>query len=393
MNSIRTILLLGLAIVLASLWGCSEQPEQGADEIRQKIAQYTSEVNELNRKISLLKKELADNHGQVLPGANELPVVVSEVGLSLFEQYFRATATVEAIQTATISPEASGQIQKILVEKGQRVNSGQVVAMLNTSVIISNIEEIKTSLQLARTVYMRQRGLWEQQIGSELQYLEAKNAVESLETRLGTLESQKEMAVLRAPFAGIVDELFQKEGELAMPGLALMNIINLNKLYVNADVSEAHLARISKGDMVQLRFPAFPGSEQQVPVHRVGHVINPENRTFRVQLIIDNPQETYKPNMMASMSIRVNTFPDVVVIPSIFIRQDIQGHYVYLAKEANGRYISSKRYIERGLDGEGNTLVLSGLYPGDLLITRGHNQVIDGGSIRFDNHTTAYRAE
>jgi len=368
--------------------GCGGKPEPGPEQIRDQISEYQAQINRLTLKVNELEREL-ERMGERPRSRTRIPVSVMEVGLVSFRQYINATSTVEAVQTAIISPETNGQIKEILVEKGQQVEAGKVVARLNTSVVKSSMEEVETSLALARTIYQRQKGLWDQRIGSEMQYLEAKNAVESLQTRLKTLESQLEMAVMRAPFSGIVDEIFLKAGELAMPGSRVMHMINLNRLYVNADVSESNTGRIKKGDLVRLRFPAFPGMEMQVPVHRVGNVINPENRTFRVQLLIDNPSGNFKPNMMASMAININTIDDAVVIPSILVRQDLQGHHVYVAVTSNGDMLVSKRYIERGYDGEGSTMVLSGLQPGELLINRGHNQVTDGSLIRIEDNTAA----
>jgi len=291
---------------------------------------------------------------------------------------------VEAVQSAVISPETNGQIQSIPVAKGQRVGAGQVVARLNSQVLESNIQEVLSGLELARTVYERQKGLWDQQIGSEMQYLEARNAVRSLETRLKTLESQLDMSVMRAPFAGIVDDIFLKEGELAMPGSRVMNLINLESLYVNADISESFLGAIGTGDPVILRFPAYPGQDMHVPVHRIGHVINPENRTFRVQLLIGNTEDRFKPNMMANLSIPVAEEESVYVVPSILVKQDIQGHFVYTAQARNGDLVAAKTYIERGPDGEGNTLVRAGLQSGMQLIDKGHNQVADGTLLRIE---------
>lgn len=382
-----TFLLMGMSTSLFFV-GCSGRTEEGPDAIRQQISEYQAQINEITLKVNELEREL-EGMGERPRSRNQLPVSVLEATLTTFEQYFNATSTVEAVQAAIISPETSGQIKEILVEKGQQVRSGQVVARLNTSVIENSIEELRTSLSLARTVYQRQKGLWDLQIGSEIQYLEAKNAVESLESRLNTLESQLQMAVMRAPFTGLVDEIFLKSGELAMPGVRVMNLINLQRIYINADISETYLGSINKGDLVKLRIPSFPELEMEVPVHRIGNVINPENRTFRVQLLVDNPSGLFKPNMMAVMAINTKSIEEALVIPSILIRQDLQGHYVYLAGSNNGDQVAIKRYIERGPDGEGSTMVLKGIEPGDLIINRGNNQVVDGSLIRIEEQVSS----
>jgi membrane fusion protein, multidrug efflux system len=376
------VLFTSGSLILPSCGG-KTSTEDDPDQIRQQISDYQSQINELTLQVNILDRKL-EQLGEQPRSRFQLPVTVIEIEESNFEQYVEATSTVEAVQTMFISPETSGQVQQILVEKGQRVRTGQLLARLNTSVIESSMDEVKTSLTLAKTVYERQKGLWDQQIGSEIQFLESQNAVKSLESRLTTLESQLQMAVMRAPFDGVVDDIYVKVGELAMPGTRIMHIVNLNKLYINADVSESYLGTVSKGDKVILRFPAFADLDMQVPVHRVGHVIKPENRTFLVQLLIDNPGEKFKPNMMARMAIKTFTQTESIAIPSMLIKQDIQGHYVYVARRENDEVSADKVYIERGPDGEGKTKVLSGLNTGDLLINRGHNQVANGSLLRID---------
>ncbi len=381
---LQTALLLALLAMPWLVGGCSGQAEESPDAIRQQISQYQAQINELTLEINELEKSL-EAMGERPRSRNQVPVTITALTRHDFKQFFTAIATVEAVQDAIISPETNGQLKEVLVNKGQRVKAGQVVARLNTSVISGNISEVETSLELAKTVYQRQKRLWEQQIGSEIQFLEARNTVTSLETRLTTLQSQMDMAVMRAPFDGIVDDIFIKVGELAMPGSRIMLILNLSKLYINADVSETHLQNVSKGDPVILRFPSFPDVELTLPVHRVGNTINPENRTFRVQLHIDNSDERYKPNMMASMSINTLTINDAITIPSILIKQDLQGHYVYIAKRENEELLARKTYIERGPDGEGKTMVIDGLQEGDMLIDRGHNRVAHNSLIRIED--------
>jgi membrane fusion protein, multidrug efflux system len=381
---LQTVLGLFLLIMPLLFVGCSGQAEESPDAIRQQISTYQVQINELTIEINELEKLLEDM-GERPRSRNQIPVSINELTGIDFKQFFTATASVEAVQAAIISPETNGQLKEVLVNKGQRVTAGQVVAKLNTNVISGNISEVETNLELAKTVYQRQKKLWEQQIGSEIQFLEARNKVESLETRLKTLKAQMDMAIMRAPFDGIVDDIFIKVGELAMPGSRIMLILNLSKLYINADVSETHLQNVSKGDSVILRFPSFPDYEVTQPVHRVGNTINPENRTFRVQLQIDNSDERFKPNMMASMSINTLTIKNAITVPSILIKQDLQGHYVYLAKSENDELLARKTYIDRGPDGEGITMVIEGLQEGDTLIHRGHNQVTGNSLIRIED--------
>jgi membrane fusion protein, multidrug efflux system len=375
----RFILISLLAVVI--IHSCNSPAEESPLSIRERITEYRQEIGELNREINRLERQLAEM-GEPVQTSNGVRVRVRELQPAGFDNYFRINGSVEAVRDAIISPETNGQISDILVNRGDRVQIGQVLARLNTSVIENNINEVRTNLQLAETRYRRQKGLWDQEIGSEIQYLEARNAYESLLSRLKTLESQLEMSVLRAPFGGVVDEIFLREGELAMPGSRIMQVIDLNRLYINADVSESYLGQIDPDDDVILRFPAYPEFEEHVPIHRLGNVINPESRTFRLQLLINNQEERFKPNMGASLSIRTFVLDDVIVVPTILIKQDIQGHFVFVANETDdGIFQARKAYIERGPQGEGRTVIESGLKPGDLLIEQGHNQVAEGTGI------------
>ncbi len=377
----RNILITPLLVVIPLIFAtqsCNDQRDDTPAEIRNRISEYQKEISDLNRKITLLEGQLSDM-GEQVENRSGTMVTVTDIKTGPFDHYFRINGSLEAVREAMISPEINGQLKKIHVSKGQRVERGQPVARLNTSVLENNIEELKTNLNLARTVYKRQKSLWDQQIGSEIQYLEAKNAYESLRSRLGSLESQLEMAILHAPLSGIVDEIFLREGELAVPGSPVMQIVNLDRMYVNADVSETFLPKIDPANNVILRFPAFPEFEASVPVHRIGNVINPENRTFRLQLRIDNPGERFKPNMVASLNIKSFSEDDVIVIPTMLIKQDIQGHFVYTAQQNNnGTWVAHRSYIERGADSEGRTMIKSGLKEGDLLIVQGHNQLTEG---------------
>ena len=383
------IKISAFTIGLFTLAACNNNDQEDDTQvIRQKITEYNEQIVGLNRKVSELERQL-ESLGEIPQNRIRTSVTVKEITPGPFDHFFKVNASVEAVQHAMISPETNGQIKEISVEKGQRVRRGQVLARLNTSVIENNISEAKTSLQLAQTVYNRQKRLWEQEIGSEIQYLEARNNYESLKARIESLESQLNLAVMRAPFDGVVDEIFTREGELAMPGTMVMQVINLNMLYINADVSESFLPIIDPSDRVILRFPAFPDYKEHVGIHRMGNVINPENRTFRLQLKISNPGERFKPNMVASMSIRSFSTEEALVIPSILIKQDIQGHYVFVAREnEEGDLIADKVYIERGLSGEGQTMIKSGLQDGDLLINQGHNRVNDGTLISVTTERT-----
>ncbi len=386
MRLTKVIILFSLIIATTFTPSCNDSSSEKTPEaIRDSISEYRNQISGLNMKISRLETQLTDM-GERLPTREATKVRADTLQTRDFEHYIKINGSVEAVRDATISPELNGQMKKIMVSRGDRVNAGQVVAELNTSVIENNIEEVKTNLQMAETVYERQKRLWEQEIGSEMQYLEARNRYESLQSSLKSMESQLDLAILRAPFSGIIDDIFIKEGELAMPGSPVMRLIDLTNLYINTDVSERYLPLINSNDSVILQFPIFPDYEDNVPVYRLGNVINSENRSFRLQLRIVNPEEKFKPNMVAALGIKTFSEENVIVIPSILIKEDVQGHFVYIAKQdSGGHYVAEKTYIERGPESEGKTLVEEGIGSGDLIITDGHNKVGDGDMIELIN--------
>jgi membrane fusion protein, multidrug efflux system len=388
LNLTKHLFLLATAMLFIS---CNNQAtdERDVEGIKRQISDYKQQVVELNKKISDLETDL-EQLGGVAALRNVVPVDVFPLEPQPFERYVKVNGNVEAVTAANISPETNGQIKHIDAKKGEKVFKGQVVARLNVSVIENTIREVETGINLAKTLYERQKNLWEQKIGSEVQYLQAKNNYESLQSRLKTLESQLEMSIIRAPFDGIVDEVFAKEGELAMPGMPLMQIINLDTLYVNADISESFLSVISTSEEVILRFPAYPDFSTKTKIHRIGHVINPENRTFRLQLRIANQQERFKPNMVAGVSFRSFSTDNALVVPSILIKQDTQGHFLFVArKNGNDVYYARKIYVERGMDSEGNTMILAGPAAGDLIINQGHNQVTEGIPVTLSGNSPA----
>jgi RND family efflux transporter MFP subunit len=238
----------------------------------------------------------------------------------------------------------------------------------------NSIKEVETALELANTVYEKQKQLWNKNIGSELDYLQAKNNKESLESKLETLNAQAEMALIRAPISGIVDEILVKEGELAAPGMQVVQLVNLDGLYINADVSEAYITKVKKGDIVSLEFPSLPEIEMEVTVFRTGNIVKSANRTFKVQLKINNVENMIKPNILAKIKINDYTKDQAILVPSIILKQDMEGTYLFTVVDSKAK----KVYVETGKSYKGKTIISKGLKTGDKVIVEGYNQVSDG---------------
>jgi membrane fusion protein (multidrug efflux system) len=372
---------LTIFIALSILVGCGSG---GSSDTKSELDSYRQKVKEYNQKIAELEAEL-DSESKDSIEISLLPVEVKQISHQIFTRYFEVNGSVEAVEDAFISPEINGQIQSVFVERGARISKGDLLVKLKTDVTEKSIDEIKTSLKLAERIFEKQEDLWEQNIGSEIQYLEASNAKESLEARLATLEKQLELAQIRAPFSGIVDDIMVEVGELASPGMPFIHLVNLSNIRVSARVSEAYLTSVIKGDQVEVRFASYPDMKLRTVVTRLGEVIDQKTRTFILEVELKNPGEKLKPNMLSSL--RINDFEEkhALVVPSIILKQDFNGTFLFLANVKDESSTARKVYVEKGITVQDQTLVTDGLSVGDLVILKGYNLVGEGSQVRIIN--------
>ena len=377
----KKILVVALVLILAS---CSSTDRK--DEIKEEIKGKKKEIANLKKEISELEDELeADS---TYSKENYLvPVRIKKMHTDTFVHLIEVNGSVEAINDAFISPEMNGQIKKIYVEEGDRVSKGQLLVSLNTSVTQKGIEELETALELANTMYKKQKELWDQKIGSEIQFLQAKNGKESLEKKLETLKAQLAMAQIKAPFNGIVDEIFQKEGEMASPGFKVVQLVDLSKLKVNADISENYLSSIKKGNLVSVTFPAYKDIEfKDVPISRTGNVVKLDNRTFTMEVKINNENNQLKPNIISIIHINDYVNDTAFVVPSIILKRDVNNKFfLFVVTKKGGEFVAKKAYVETGKSYLDQTEILSGLKKGQQVIVEGYNTVSTGTKIQIKN--------
>ena len=310
--------------------------------------------------------------------AENLLVEVKTLAPEKFEHFFAVNGSVEAVEEAFISSQTSGQIKAIHVQEGRRVKRGVLLVSLNSDITRSAMAEVQNSLDLARTVFRKRQELWDKQIGSEIQYLEAKTSKESLENRLKSLEAQLDMAEIRAPFAGIVDTIYKKAGELAVPGLQLMQLVNLDKIRINAEVAETYLGRIHPGDRIEVGFPTYPDWSLEASISRISQVVSEKNRTVLVQAVLDNSRERMKPNMMVTLQLRDFFAPAALVVPGIVVKNDLSGTYLYKVERQAETTVARKQYVTTGLTEGNRTMIIGGLAAGEQVIVTGYNLVKNG---------------
>lgn len=376
MKKFHVLLTLATTIIMLS---CSQTDDN--TKLSKDLEKYQAEIRALEEKVEETEKKMSsiDN------GEDEKfrePVVIESLSPMTFRHFFEASGAVIPVEEAFISPEVGGQITDVFVKEGQRVKRGQLLAKLNTEVTEKTIAELNSSLSLAADVFERQKRLWEQKIGSELQYLEAKNNKVSLENKLATMKAQLRMAQVSSPINGVVEKVNQKKGELAMPGVQMMRVVSLDEVYVRADVSERFLPSIQKGDEVELVFPSYPDFKLVTTISRTGNVVNINNRTFEIELKVKNTDEQLKPNMIAIININDFTADSAIVIPTRVIKEDLKGKYVYVVDKKQNDMIARKQYIEPGVSYQNKTMVIQGLTSSDQLITDGYNRVSDGTLIQ-----------
>ena len=321
MKKIASILLFLIA------FGCSS-PDSKKSAAEKELAKARKELKVLQKKIAQLETQL-ENKEEEPAGVR---VKTEVIALQPFSHYITVNGEVKADQNIAVSPETGGNIISIEVKEGQKVTKGQVLGRLNTKTIENGIAEIETNLQLAETLYERQLRLWEQNIGSEVDLLTAKTNRDALKAKLDASRAQLEMAIITSPIDGVVDDIYQKIGEPAGPGIPFARVVNLSKLYIYGDVSEAYLMHIQRGDALSINFPAINHTIEGV-INQKSNIINPDNRTFRIRVNINNPDGTIKPNLLAEMKIRDYFVPEAIVVPSLAVIKDFKGEYLFVAEK------------------------------------------------------------
>jgi membrane fusion protein (multidrug efflux system) len=370
------LIALSALLILAS---CGS--EDSIETKKLNLETKRTELAKLENEIRLLEAEiLAADSSFATVKDGRLMVTVKDIAPEKFEHFFEVNGTIEAVEVANVSPEQGGQIKRMLVREGDRVSAGQTLATLSTNVIQRSLEELDNGIAMAQIVYDRQSRLWESKIGSEIQYLEAKSNLEQAQKKRATVVAQMDMATIKAPFSGVVDRIFQKEGELAAPGMPMLTLVNMNQMKVKADVSENYVQSVKANSMVDIDFPSF-GFATKAPIRMVSSMINPANRAFAVEVLVNNSTGLLKPNGIATLKIKDFEANGALIVPAKCVSKDPKGDYVFTVQKVDGKDTATKTYITTGRSNQGSIVVATGLESGMRVIVEGYNEVATGDEV------------
>lgn len=386
-NTLLTLITLS-TLILAS---CGDQAVTVQDliaggdleTIRAKKKELSEQQKALSGDIALLDAAIGSKVGN-----KNLPLVTTFTAKQQkFEHFIELQGDVTTKQNVLIYPEAAGILVKVYVKDGQEVKKGQTLGLIDDGGMKSQLLQIQTQLALSKTTFERQERLWKQKIGSEIQYLQAKSNYEAQQNAVDQLESQLSKFKITAPFSGIIDDVIKEQGTVVSPGPGseAFRIINLSDMYLEVPVPESHIATITKGKSVTVYFPVLNQTIQS-KVRRTGNFINPNNRSFNVEIAVPNKDQMIKPNMTAKVLINDYLSEEAILIPQSIISENSDGEqYAFVISKVNADKIGKavKKIITTGKTQGDNVEVLSGIAGGVNIIQEGARSVKDGQEVKI----------
>jgi len=389
----KLAILLSIPVLLLSC-GNNEEGKSIEELIEnENLAEIRAKKNELSKEQSDLTKKLdkLDQAINKLDKSKRLDLVMTQkINDTLFKHYAEVQGDVATDENIVVYAEFSGILQDLRVKEGQRVSKGQVLAKIDDGGLSSELAQLKTQATLAETTFERQKRLWEQNIGSEMQYLEAKTNYESMQNSVDRLQSQLDKTIVRAPFSGIIDDILTEEGEVVNPGQnQLFRLVNLKNMYVEADVPEGYLNKISEGTEVLVEISSLD-REFEGEVKKVGNTINPSNRSFNIQVAVPNKNGMLRPNQIATLKLNDYTAKNAITIPENALLKNAQGEsvvFIFQQKEGSEDNIgvAKRQIVKTGYTYNNNIEITSGLETGETLIVEGAKNLRDGQEVKIRN--------
>ena len=387
MNKFYTILLITVIIGCNSSGSSSIESlieNKDLDELKKRKDEYVNAMN-------AMKVELNEiNSGIAFLDENERLTLVSkyEIKEQVFTSYIEAQANLKTRKNILILPEFQGTLEKIYVDEGQNVSKGKLLAEINDSGLKEQLDQLIIQRDFAKENYERIQRLWENNIGSEIQFLKSKSDFESIQKGVDQMRDMLSKTKIYAPFTGVVDEIIANQGSNLIPGVTnILRLVNLDDVYAEAFVSEKYISSVSNGTEALVKIPLL-NKEVQSKVTQTGNFIDPNNRTFRIEIPVDNIDRRIKQNLDAKIMINTYKKDNAIVVPLRIIREDSEGkNYIYVMDEdkKDGVYITRKAVIKIGNKSNTDAEVIEGLNFGEIIVLEGANLVEDLQRVKLIN--------
>ena len=364
-TSMKHVIFMGIVLFFSACGGKSIDKKTELETLKK-------ERVEINSKIAVLEAEL----GTAKNAQDVKNVSVLEVQESLFSNFLEVQGRIDAEENVQVSPEAQGVVIAVYASIGQNVGRGQVLAQIDDKVLRQNISELQTQLDLANTLFQRQKNLWDQKIGTEIQFITAKTQKEAAERRIATLRSQIAMYKIKAPISGTIDAMDMKVGSVASPGMSSIRIINASKLKAKAQVAESYAGRVNQGDNVQVILPDLPDTIN-TKISFASKTIDPVSRSFNVEIKLPS-NARYRPNMLSILKIVDYRNDKALVVPVSAIQKAENGDYLFITENGKAKRVN----VQTGKVSEGRAEILSGLKAGDKIVIAGTDGLSEGDIVK-----------
>ena len=374
----RSIAAFFLATLFVVACGASDDSLEGK---KKALSDAKTELKALEQTIKDLETEIIKEDPEFGKSAIKATLVTSvPAARTAFHHRIEVRGNVQSRTNVNVSSEMMGQLISLNVVEGQKVSKGQVIAEIDSENLEKSINELETQIEFATTIFEKRARLWEKKIGTEIEYLQAKNNKESLENQLETLMTQMDKMTIEAPFSGTIEQVPVKNGEVVQPGQPVAFLVSNNSMYIATEVSESYIGKFKVGDEVEVNFPALNETFTS-KISAVGNVINPASRTFTVEVRLPNVREYLKTNLVAIVKLVDYASDDAVVIPSRIIQEDLEGNFIYTVQNNQAK----KVHVQLGYSYDNRTEVLSGLAGGESIIDKGNRTVAEGTVVDIQN--------
>jgi RND family efflux transporter MFP subunit len=370
----KILIIISVAATLISCGGKEKTVDEivagnNLEEINAKKNELTAKQNAILDEIEKLDIAIAN-----LDSSLSIPVITTiEATTTSFKHYVQIQGSVQTKENIVIYPEYAGVLTKVFVKEGQFVNKGEVLAKIDDGGLNQQLSQMETQLALAKTTFERQERLWKDKIGSEIQFLQAKTNYEAQQKAVNQMKEQLAKTTITAPFSGVIDDIMSEQGQVVSPGMnQLFRIINLKDMFIEAEIPENYITNIKTGSQVNVYFPVLNDTVTST-IRQVSNYINPNNRTFKIEIAITNENKMVKPNMTALLSINNYVNDSALVLPQSIISENAEGEkYVYAVKKGKkNRNYAEKRVIKIGKTQNGVAEITEGIANGDIIIEEG----------------------